>query len=127
MVLVHVHLCHSVDINCLLCGHLWRCIVVNTRKYWWTSGSGRIELQIPEEAIGDCAHQGRCDDDVAYWAPLLGLDTIDREVIERELQEYGAWDDLAVVNLKTLHERLVWVACGDLYDTPETELDEVTE
>ena len=28
MVLVHVHLCHSMDLNRLLCGHLWGCIVV---------------------------------------------------------------------------------------------------
>ena len=61
----------------------------------------------------------------AYWAPLLGLEAIDRKVIETELQEYGAWDDLSTVDLKTLHERLVWVACGDLFDTPEDELDEV--
>lgn len=100
--------------------------MVNTpRKYWWASGSGRIELQIPEEAIGDCCHQGQCDDDVAYWAPLLGLDAIDRKVIERELQEYGAWGDLATVDLKTLHERLVWIACCDLHDTPDEDLDEV--
>ena len=29
MVLVQVHLCHSVDLNCLLYGHLWECIVVS--------------------------------------------------------------------------------------------------
>ncbi len=96
-----------------------------SKKYWWSSSSGRIELQIPEEAIGDCSHPGPCDADVAYWVPLLGLDTIDRKVIETELQEYGAWDDLSTVDLKTLHERLVWVACGDLFDTPEDELEEV--
>ena len=29
MVLVRLHLCHSMDLNCLLCGHLWGCIVVS--------------------------------------------------------------------------------------------------
>ena len=126
MVLVHVHLCHSVDLNCLLCGHLWGCIVVIEKKYWWSSSSGLIDLQIPEQAIRECYHQGQCDKDVEHWAPLICLGKTDRKLIERELQEYGAWDDLETVALKTLYERLTWIACGDLHDTPDSELDEVT-
>ena len=44
MVLVRLHLCHSVDINCLLCRDLWGCIVVNVKAKYigtqhWPAGS----------------------------------------------------------------------------------------
>ena len=97
------------------------------KRYWWSSSSGRIELQIPGEAIEECSHSGRCDDDVEYWAPLLGLGFVERKLIERELNEYGAWDDLGTIDIDTLHQRLCWVACCDLSDTPYDELEEVTK
>ena len=51
MVLVHVHLCHSVALNCLLCGHLWRCIVVNVKAKYigtqhWPAGSRHPSLPL---------------------------------------------------------------------------------
>ena len=51
MVLVRLHLCHSVDINCLLCVHLWRCIVVNVKATYigtqhWPAGSRHPSLPL---------------------------------------------------------------------------------
>ena len=81
---------------------------------WWSDSNGYVELEIPEEAIGDCSHQGSCDAEVEYWTPQINWEGITREAMERSLKEWGAWDDLQTVELKTLQERLVWLACCDL-------------
>jgi hypothetical protein len=82
--------------------------------YWWSSGSGRIELQIPRVAIGDCSHQGQCDEDVAYWSNEIDFSRISTDIMALELKEYGAWDDLQTAERQTLIERLTWIACCDL-------------
>lgn len=46
MVLVRLHLCHSVGINCLLCGHLWGCIVE------YMDELDKLELKSVEQAEG---------------------------------------------------------------------------
>jgi hypothetical protein len=84
------------------------------KKIWWSSGCGRIELQIPEPAIAACSHSGQCDTDVEFWEPQIDWSTITRKDMETVLKEYGAWDDLQTVPAKTLRERLTWIACGDL-------------
>jgi hypothetical protein len=83
---------------------------------WWSSGCGRIELQIPVEAISECSHQGQCDEDVAYWTPKIDWSGVTRQNLETVLKEYGAWDDLQSAELDTLKERLTWIACGDLQE-----------
>ena len=87
---------------------------MTAKKTWWSSGSGLIELLIPNEAITDCSHSGSCDVDVDYWVDMIGWRGIKREIMEKELKEYGAWDDLSTVDIRTLKERLTWLACCDL-------------
>lgn len=86
-------------------------------KVWWTSSSGRIELQIPEEAIAQCTHSGQCDADVEYWVDHVDFSRISTDIMQLELKEYGAWGDLQTVDRNTLQQRLVWIACGELADS----------
>ena len=91
------------------------------KKIWWQSGSGRIELQIPESAIPACSHSGSCDDDVSAWYRKIGWSKVSRETLEQELKEYGAWDDLKIADTNTLKQRMFWIACGDLADNARLE------
>lgn len=69
---------------------------------------------LPPECIADCAHSGRCDDDVAHWMAELSF-TVDRARAIRCLKGYGAWDDeeLAASSDDELAARVLWLACGD--------------
>ena len=87
---------------------------------FWTSSSGRIELNIPYgmEKIG--YHSGACDSDIEE---LMSLDSIKAQllgippqVLSEELKEFGAWDDLELSNHGDNLARILWLACGDLVD-----------
>ena len=87
---------------------------------FWTSSSGRIELNIPYgmEKIG--YHSGACDLDIEE---LMSLDSIKAQlsgippqVLSEELKEFGAWDDLELSNHGDNLARILWLACGDLVD-----------
>jgi hypothetical protein len=84
------------------------------RKQWWSESLGRIELEIPVEAIAACSHQGQCDKDVEYWTPKIDWSHVTRKAMEQSLNEYGAWDDLQTTDIETLKQRLTWLACCDL-------------
>lgn len=92
---------------------------MTTQTHWWSSSSGRIELELPEDCIEECSQYGRdATPYVEQWL-LFGhilnqFLALDRSLIEKELQEFGAWDDLATVPRSTLHERLLWIAACDL-------------
>jgi hypothetical protein len=101
---------------------------VNTeRKAWWTSGSGRIELRIAESDISRGFHTGDCEDDVRSIAaePYMAeqLATVNDDTLREHLAEYGAWNIDELSGRDANLRRLVWLACGDLFDTPDDELD----
>ena len=87
---------------------------------FWTSSSGRIELNIPYgmESIG--YHSGSCDSDIAELMEMgsikAQLSGIAPQVLSDELKEYGAWDDLELSNHEDNLARILWIACGDLVD-----------
>jgi len=87
---------------------------------YYTTGSGRIELQITKKQAGIGSHAGQCDNDVAYLRTLptikRQLDKIDAEVLKAELAEYGAWDEIELSNHDENLTRLLWLACGDIQD-----------
>jgi hypothetical protein len=69
-------------------------------------------------------HQGRCDDDVQALSDEADiraqLDALDVETVKRELREYGAWDDDELSDHAQNLQRLLWLAAGDIHDSPET-------
>lgn len=87
---------------------------------WWTSGCGRIELQIPKSLVSVGYHQGDCEAGVkelmAKPAIAKQLEKIHPDSLVLVLQEYGAWDKNELKDHQSNLQRLVWIACGDLQE-----------
>ena len=81
------------------------------------SDSGWLHNDIPSDCVAACYHNGQCYPDVDYWVERLDLEnTIEplADVARDYLREYGEWDDLETCAIRTLAERVLWVACGDI-------------
>ena len=81
-------------------------------KYGWLASG-----QFPADCIADCSASGSVDSSVEYWRKTLGLSKAlepVRDLAERYLREFGAWDDLAEVDIDTLADRVLWTACCDI-------------
>ena len=89
-------------------------------KLWYTSGSGRVELEMTWEQANIGSHQGECDADVKYLSqqPDIAkqLATIDPAELAKELRECGAWDDVELADHVQNLQRILWLACGDIID-----------
>jgi hypothetical protein len=85
---------------------------------WWSSSSGRIELQITLKQAQACSHPGPCDADVAELrrAPAIKrqLEKLDPKLVAGELREYGAWDDEELADHDQNLTRLLWIASNDI-------------
>lgn len=85
---------------------------------WWTSSSGRIELQITKAQAVIGSHQGQCDQDIAYLRTLPAirrqLAKVSPEVLAKELRECGAWNKVELADHDQNLSRLLWIACGDI-------------
>lgn len=80
-----------------------------------TAYFNRFLLEIPVDAIADCSHQGRCDDDVAHWSKRVERPTeCSPENLAAELKEYGTWDSDELADDDENWNRIVWIACCDL-------------
>ena len=86
----------------------------------WSSGSGRIELNLNPEAAARGYHPGPCDDDIAalmHNPAIAGqLAALDPAIVASELREYGAWDSEELSNHADNLMRLLWIACADLVE-----------
>lgn len=89
---------------------------------WFSTSSGRVELQITRAQAAACSHPGPCDADVLALSqvPTVArqLRKIPAEVLAAELKEYGAWDAVELADHNQNLQRLLWLACGDI--TEET-------
>jgi hypothetical protein len=81
-----------------------------------------IELEIPRACIEDCSGPGDASDAVTYWlkrpeiaTQFDGLTLLDTA---RMLYGYGAWEAEELADRDTNIQRLLWLACGQLYDDP---------
>jgi hypothetical protein len=92
-------------------------------KTWWSSGCGRIELQINLDDAQACSHAGQCDSDVEWLRQqpyiIEQLSPISPELVANILREYGAWDDGDLADHEANLDRLVWIACCDLSEEME--------
>ena len=81
------------------------------------SSFNRFELELTAEQAGDCSHQGRCDDDVDYWAPRISRPKeCTPENLRDELQGYGAWSDDELADDTENWKRIIWIAAGNIQD-----------
>jgi hypothetical protein len=87
---------------------------------FFSSSSGRIELEMSLAEARAASHSGSCDDDVLALSkvPHIAeqLAAIDPELLKNELREYGAWDDDEIADHEQNLQRLVWIAAGDIVD-----------
>lgn len=87
---------------------------------WYTSGCGRIELQMTLEQAQSATHPGQCDDDVKVLSGASDiaaqLAALDPAIVRRELAEYGAWDDAELADHAQNLQRLLWLAAGQICD-----------
>ena len=87
---------------------------------WFSTGSGRIELQLTHEHARAGYHTGQCDADVEFLltVPYIAqqLAGIPRDVLADELREYGAWDARELADHGANLARILWLACGDIVD-----------
>lgn len=85
---------------------------------WWTSGCGRIELQITKAQSSEAAHTGQCNTSVRELSELpkikRQLKRVDPETLKAHLREYGAWDEDELLDHEQNLQRLLWLACGDI-------------
>lgn len=91
-----------------------------TQTHWFSISSGRIEIEMTMEDARSASHPGQCDDDVRAVSeqPYIAaqLAKIKPEVLRRELEEYGAWDDEELADHDQNIQRIVWLAAGDIRD-----------
>ena len=75
----------------------------------------RFTLEIPEQAIPDCSHQGACDEDVEHWQSKIDRpDQCTVDALTEELREYGAWEDEELRDDDANWRRIVWIAACNL-------------
>lgn len=91
-----------------------------TKKYWFTTGSGRIELRMTMAQAQSASHPGPCDSDVMELSkvPAIAeqLNAIDPKLLASELREHGAWDEDELANHAENIQRLLWIAASDIVE-----------
>ncbi len=85
---------------------------------WWSSSSGRIELELTRTQAASCSHPGPCDADVLALSQIpkvrRQLAKIAPRVLSAELEEYGAWDEAELADRQQNLQRVLWIAAGDI-------------
>ena len=85
---------------------------------YWSSSCGRIELNITKAQAVRGAHPGPCDNDIAALRTVPAirrqLAKLNPEHVEAYLQEFGAWDEIELMDHDANLDRLLWIACGDI-------------
>ena len=88
------------------------------KRRWFSTSSGRIELQLSLDDARTGSHSGRCDDDIAFLRKLpyvaKQLDALAPALVAEELRGYGAWNDGELADHDANLDRLLWIACGDI-------------
>ena len=84
----------------------------------WHAGNYGNELNITKAQAAIGAHQGQCDDDIAYLRTLPAikrqLAKLNPDTLRRELKEYGAWDEAELADHDANLSRWLWVTCADI-------------
>jgi hypothetical protein len=85
---------------------------------YWSSSSGRIELDINPEESAKGYHPGQCDDDIAELRQVphikKQLNELDPKLVAEELKEMGAWDEIELADHQANLDRILWIACSDI-------------
>jgi len=85
----------------------------------------RFTIQMPDDAVAECHHQGQCDADVEYWQGKIDLSHISDDKLSAELSEYGAWNDDELSDRQANELRIIWIAAGNIQDDERERENEV--
>ena len=87
---------------------------------WFSTSSGRIEIQMTLEQAQRASHSGQCDEDVRALSqqPDIAkqLNAIDPALLREELREYGAWDEQERQDHQQNLQRILWLAAADIVE-----------
>ena len=82
---------------------------------WFSTSSGRIELQITKNEARIGYHQGQCDADILALSqtPRIRrqLVKLNPALVRYELREYGTWEEDELMDDAQNLQRLLWIAC----------------
>jgi hypothetical protein len=86
----------------------------------WNYSNYGNDLRITLLDAKKCSHAGQCDNDVLQLMqkPYIKkqLATLDPLQLSKELNEYGAWDEIQLSNHQDNLMRWVWISCCDILE-----------
>ena len=86
----------------------------------YTTGSGKIEIEITKKQALKGYHSGQCDQDIAELRRIPAikrqLAKIDKSVLIDELKHWGAWADEELQDHEENLYRILWLACADIVE-----------
>ena len=89
-----------------------------SERHWWSTFSGKIELQIAFDDACACNHPGPADGAVAALAlkPYIAeqLAKLDPKLLADELDDWGAWDETELADHNQNLQRILWLAACDI-------------
>lgn len=95
---------------------------------WFSTSSGRIEINLTLAQARSVSHSGECLPDVQA---LMAVPAIRRQLVKLspslvrdELAEYGAWKDDELQDHTTNLQRLLWLAGCDIAENYLTKREE---
>lgn len=87
------------------------------KTYWFTTSSGRIELELTMGDAERVSHPGPCDADVAELRQIpriaRQLEAIKPDVLRAELRDYG-FEPESLANHEDNLDRILWLAGCDI-------------
>lgn len=99
---------------------------IENRSYLWTESQGRIELDIPASIVEQVAQSGDnlpAVEDALNGHPYIvaQLGRYDSKVLEDSIDEIGLEQPAHEMNIRTMHQYLLWMACWDIFDEQNQE------
>ncbi len=89
-------------------------------KYWYTSGSGKVEIQLTMEQAERGGHSGSVDLDIAALRNVpeikSQLEALPIDAVIEELHSSGAYDMEELLDHDANLSRILWFACGDVLE-----------
>jgi hypothetical protein len=90
------------------------------KKYWYTSSSGKVEIQLTMEQAERGGHSGSVDLDIAALRNVpeikSQLEALSMDAVIEELFNSGAYDMEDLLDHDQNLSRILWFACGDIVE-----------
>lgn len=92
----------------------------NEKDTAWATFNYGLEFELPLWVVDSCPQSGDCTNAIQEFLQdkeiASILDSLDPDLIARELREYGAWDETELQNHQENKERILWIAIGNIWD-----------